>query len=155
MHSCFLMNDNFNEEQWLRLLFLLSDTQAWLDDIAKEFFSHVSIPGKRKFFRKTYYLTPSSLAHILERHYYKIARFPHAGKFHIPVTEILHYIRDAYVLPATPVPWSLNFQRTIHAKQPVGVDKNGHSTHVITILTDGGGRIITAYPGQPPVPTES
>ncbi|HMG66457.1 MAG TPA: hypothetical protein VK588_02190 [Chitinophagaceae bacterium] len=155
MDNSLFINDNFNEEQWLRLLFLLSDTQTWLDDMAKDFFSHLPIPEKKKFFRKAYYLTPSSLAHIIERHYYKIARFPNASKFHIPVTEILYYIREASVLPASPVPWCLNFQRTIHAKQPVGIDNNGHSSNVITILTDGGGKIVTAYPGQPPVLSES
>jgi len=142
------MNNHFNEQQWLRLLFLLSDTQVWLDDMAKEFFLRLPLQDKKKFFRKTYYLTISSLAHIVERHYYKINRYPQAGKFHIPLTDLLNYIREAATLPATPVRGCLNFERTIETEQPVGFDKNGNSTNVITIVTDGGGRIITAYPGQ-------
>src|SRR6185295_17031631 len=105
------MNNHFNEQQWLRLLFLLSDTQVWLDDMAKEFFLRLPLQDKKKFFRKTYYLTISSLAHIVERHYYKINRYPQAGKFHIPLTDLLNYIREAATLPATPVRGCLNFER--------------------------------------------
>jgi len=138
---------NFNESEWLRLLFLLADTQAWLDDMAKEAFGRLPIPGKKKFLKKTYYLTVSALAHIVERHYYKIPRYPHAGKFHIPVIELLHHIREAYSVPATPVPGCQNFQRVLQTEQVIGYDKNGQPTHAITILTDAGGKIITVFPG--------
>ena len=143
------MNKDFNEEQWLKLLFLLADTQTWLDDMAKEFFCHLPLQDKKRFFRKSYYLTVLSLAHIIERHYYKINRYPHAGKFHIPVMDLLNYIREAGALPTTSVPWCMNFQRTIRAEQNIGFDKNGAATDIITVLTDGGGKIITAYPGHP------
>lgn len=55
---------NFNEPEWLRLLFLLSDTQAWLDDMAREVFAQLPAPDKKKFLRKTYYLSLPVLAHI-------------------------------------------------------------------------------------------
>ncbi len=129
------------------ILGLLADTQSWLDDMAKECFMQLPVADKKKFLRKTYYLTTSALAHILERHYYKINRYPHAGKFTIPVVDILHYIREAFSLPVSPVPGCLNFQRIAHTDQSVGFDKNGQSTGNITILTDGGGKIITAFPG--------
>lgn len=138
---------HFDETAWLRLLFLLSDTQTWLDDMAKETFLQLPVADKKKFLRKTYYLSVPALAHILERHYYKINRYPHAGKFTIPVVEILHYIREAYSLPVSPLPGDLNFQRVMNTGTDIGFDKNGLSTHVITILTDGGGKIITAFPG--------
>jgi hypothetical protein len=87
------------------------------------------------------------LAHIIERHYYKINRYPHAGKFHISVIEILHDIRKAYILPVVPVPGCQNFQRIMQTQQSIGYDKNGQPASIITILTDAGGKIITAYPG--------
>lgn len=138
---------NFNEPQWLKLLFLLADTQDWINDMAKEAFLQLPVPDKKKCFQKTYYLTAPAMAHIIERHYYKINRHPQAGKFHIPVIEIIQLIRDASPLPCSPVPGSLNFQRTMQTGDTIGYDKDGNPATVITILTDAGGKIITAFPG--------
>lgn len=138
---------NFNEPEWLRLLFLLSDTQTWLDDMARKAFSQVPVTDKRKFLRKTYYLSLPVLAHILERHYFRINRYPNAGKFTIPVAEILHYIREAFAAPASPLPGCLNFQRVLDTGKNIGFDKSGLPVQVITILTDAAGKIITAFPG--------
>lgn len=138
----------FNEAEWLRLLFLLADTQTWLDDMTKELFRQLPVGEKKKFMRKTYYLTATAFAHIIERHYYKINRYPHAGKFHISIAEILHYIREAYSLPVLPVPGKGNFQRNIRTEKIIGYDKSGNPASNITILTDAGGKIITAWPGS-------
>lgn len=138
---------NFNEPEWLKLIFLLSDTQVWVDDMVKETLRQLPLPGKKKFLCKNYYLCVTALAHILERHYYKVPRYPHTGKFHIPVLDILHHIREAHSLPVTPINGCLNFQRIIKTEQPIGFDKDGQPTNLITILTDGGGKIITAFPG--------
>lgn len=143
-----------NEPEWLKLIFMLSDTQSWIDDLSKQAFRQLPLPDKKKFLQKNYYLTITALAHILERHYYKIPRYPHTGKFHIPVTDILNYIREAHSLPVTPVKGCLNFQRIIFTNQPIGFDKTGQPANCITILTDGGGKIITAFPGLPIQNTE-
>ena len=135
----------FNEERWLKLLFLLSDTQEWVNDLNKGLFNQLRI-SKKRFISKDYYLTVTTLAHIVERHYYKINRYPHAGKFTIPVMDILNYIREAYSIPPLPINGN-NMQRTIEAPTPIGHDNNGRATNIITILTDAGGKIITAYPG--------
>lgn len=137
----------FNESEWLKLIFLLADTQSWMNDLAKEAFRQLPVPNKKKFLQKNYYLSITALAHILERHYYKIPRYPHTGKFHISVSEILHYIREGHSVAASPVNGCLNFQRLIKAQQPIGFDNNGQPTDYITILTDSGGKIITAFPG--------
>lgn len=137
----------FNEQEWLRLLFLLSDTQTWLDDMARQAFSQLPVADKKKFLRKSYYLTVPVLAHILERHYHKIPRYPQVGKFTIPVVEILHYIREGFSLPVSNVPGFSGFQRILDAGKPIGYDKNGTPVEIMTILTDGGGKIITAFPG--------
>ncbi|HMI77169.1 MAG TPA: hypothetical protein VK484_00165 [Ferruginibacter sp.] len=141
------IDPHFYEPQWLKLLFLLADTQTWMDDMVKEAFLQLPLPDKKKFLRKNYYLSTTALAHIMERHYYKINRHPHAGKFHIPVIEILHYIREGSAISATPLAGSLNFQRIVQTAGIIGYDKNGHPANNITILTDAGGKIITAFPG--------
>lgn len=140
-----------NETEWIKLIFLLADIQTWVDDLCKETFSRLPVHDKKKFLRKTYFLSVPAFAHILERHYDKVNRYPHAGKFNIPITDILNYIREAHELPVTPAPGNNNFQRILQAPVPIGNDKNGTSTYFITIITDAGGRIITAYPSPPPV----
>lgn len=137
----------YNESEWLKLLFLLADTQTWLDDMAKEAFGKLPVPGKKRFIRKTYFLSVQVMAHIIERHYYKINRYPNAGKFHVSLIEILHLIREAFSSPVIPAPGCYNFERTYQAEKSIGFDKYGQPTNVITVLTDAGGRIITAFPG--------
>lgn len=138
----------FNETEWLKLVFLLADTQTWVDDLTKEAIRRIPVPEKKKFLQRSYYLGITALAHIMERHYYKINRYPHAGKFHIPATEILHLIREAHILPASPATGTSSFERTVIAEKTIGYDKTGQPTNIITILTDAGGRIITAFPGK-------
>lgn len=137
----------FNEQDWLKLIFLLNDTQNWLDEMCREALYQLPVNEKRKFRRKAYYLTIPALAHILEKHYSKVARFPHAAKFTITVVEILNYIRDAYSVPVSPVPGTLNLQRIVDAGQHIGYDRGGLSVQAMTIITDAGGKIITAFPG--------
>ena len=137
---------NFNEQEWLKLLFLLADTQTWLDDMAKEVLRRIPV-SKKRFIRKEYYLSAQVLAHIIERHYYKINRYPNAGKFHIPVMDILNLIRVAHSLPVMKAPGSGSFQRSLQTERIIGYDKYGNPTNSITILTDAGGKIITAFPG--------
>lgn len=72
---------SFDEEQWMKILFLISDTQEWLNDLQRQIIYQVLFRDKRKIFRKTFYLPATSLAHILERHYYKIRRYPYTSKF--------------------------------------------------------------------------
>ena len=139
----------FCEEEWMRLLFLLSDTATWLDELNRRLFHQVPVTDKKPLFRRGYYLTAPALAHILERHYYKIPRHPHTGKFTIPVTGILHQLRLAGDMAPEPVPGSLHHQRVWNAGSPVGFDKEGRPTTLITVLTDAGGRIVTAFPGLP------
>ena len=141
-------DSSFREEEWLRLLFLLSDTEQWLQDLHKALFSCLPVADKRKFLRKTYYLAPSALAHILERHYHRIPRHPGAGKFTIPVVEILHWLREGSQQPATLVPGCSNYKRIVEAPATIGYDQQGQPTCLVTILTDAGGRILTAFPGM-------
>lgn len=137
----------FNEPHFIKLIFTLADTQAWLNELCKETYNSIPVLCKRKFLSKTYYLSIIALAHIIERHYYKIPRHPGAGKFHIPLTDILLHIKEAQPIPTEPVAGKATFKRTLQTNQQLGFDRDGLPTTYITILTDAGGNIITAFPG--------
>jgi hypothetical protein len=137
----------FHEESWIKLIFLLSDTQDWLNELANGALMQVPMKNRKRLLRKTYYISVSALAHILLRHYFKIPRHPETSKFTIPVPEILSYLRDLSTEPGVPVAGSLNFQRTVDVHRTIGFDKDQLPTSHITVLTDSGGRIITAFPG--------
>jgi hypothetical protein len=142
------VDNGFNEAEWLKMLFVISDTEQWLDDLSYRLFRCLPVPDKKKLFRRTYYLTAGALAHIIERHYYKIPRHPGAGKFTIPLADILHHLRGGSSLPVEPVSGSLHSKRVVEAPDTIGIDKDGLPTCLITILTDAGGQIITAFPGS-------
>jgi hypothetical protein len=137
----------FNEDAWIKLILLLSDTQDWLNELVTVAVMQVPLKNKKRLLRRTYYLSISSLAHILERHYYKILRHPETSKFTISVPEILSYLRDVSAQPGTPIAGSLDFRRTVDVRKVIGFDRNQLPTSYITVLTDSGGRIITAFPG--------
>lgn len=137
----------FNEEAWIKLIFLLSDTQDWLNELAGKALMQVPMKNRKRLMRKTYYLPLSSLAHILERHHIKIPRHPGTGKFTIPVPEMLSCLRDIAAEPVTPLAGSLDFRRTVNVGKVIGFDQDQLPTAHITVLTDPGGRILTAFPG--------
>ena len=124
----------FNETEWMKMLFLIVDTQAWMDEIEKGIICMVPIENKKKLFKKSYRLTASALAHILERHYYKIPRHPEASKFTIPVHEILYCIREAGSIIPTAISGCWDFERIIDATGPVGFNINGEITDIFPLL---------------------
>jgi hypothetical protein len=137
----------FNEAEWIKMLFLLSDTQHWLDDMSRNCL--LQLPGnKKKVFRQDYHLTVQAFAHILERHYYKINRHPQVGKFHIPVADILELLRNMYSIVPQPINNSCNFYRMMDTGAAIGFDKYGNSTGFITVITSKDGNIVTAFPGR-------
>lgn len=73
---------------------------------------------------------------------------PPTSKFTVPVTEILSHLRDAFIASVAPIPGSLNFQRVVDVCNIIGFDRNRLPTTCITVITDSGGRIITAFPGN-------
>lgn len=140
-------NHCFNESQWMKVVFLLADTQCWLDEMNKDLFAAVPVSNQRKYLRKTYFLTPAALAHILERHYYKINRHPEAGKFHVSLPCLLELIRDASAMEAYPMKGCRNYYRVLHTDSMIGFDKDGREERRMTVITDAGGRIVTVFPG--------
>lgn len=139
----------FNEQDWDKLIFLLNDTQNWIDEMCRDAIYRLPVMEKRKFRRKNYYLTVSAIAHILEKHYQNIPLYSHAVKFTISVVEIVGYIRDAYAIPTSPVPGCTNQQRVMDAGRVIGNDRTGKAVSIFTVVTDLGGKILTAFPGVP------
>jgi hypothetical protein len=55
----------FNEAEWIKLLFLLSDIESRVHQMQKDVFRQLPVAGKNKLLKKNYYLSTGSLAHIL------------------------------------------------------------------------------------------
>lgn len=138
---------DFDEGQWLKMLFLISDIQEWLNDAEHRHFKNIPFKEIKQLRKQTYRLSATAFAHILERHYHRIQRHPAAGKFTIPMVEILNLLREAYQQPAEQIAGTLNLQRIIAADHCIGIDRNHSPTKKITIITNAGGNIITAFPG--------
>jgi hypothetical protein len=143
-------NIHFNETQWLQALFLLADTQSWLQQMQEGLIWQLPVKHRKKLLRKGSYLSSKALAHILERHYYKVLRHPLTGKFTIPIPQIVACIRDACQQPPQPVPSSPHLQRLWDTGTPLGHDTSGNTVTTITVITSTGGEIITAFPGVIP-----
>lgn len=63
------------------------------------------------------------------------------------MSEIVSFIRDASEEPPEPVSGTNNFCRVIYAGKIIGISPCNQMTDAITIITDMGGQIITAFPG--------
>lgn len=127
---------------------MLGDMQALLSETERDLFDKIPAEKKRKLFQPSYYITASSFAHIIERHYHKIPRHMGVGKFTIPLPDILDWLRRASQQTPVPVPGSLNFYREFDTKNEIGFDRSGSTTNIITVITTPGGCIKTAFPGK-------
>ena len=148
----------FDEEEWIRLLFLVSDLQEWMEDLEKRLFLVVPVGDKKKLFRKDFYLTARTFAHIIQRHYHKVARHPEAGKFTVPVPHLIDLLKQTRHMPTTPIPGRDGVYRVVDTGKIIGYDRAGRNTTFLTLISHPEGRIETAFPGimeirQPRVPT--
>ena len=137
----------FNEAQWLRILFLIADTEQWLRQLHKDVFYQLPLKHHKKLLRKSWYLSATALAHIIERHYAPVARHPGAGKFTISIDKMVAIIKEAFAGEPRPVPQSGHLQRVWDVGSIVGYDVNGNSTSLVTVIADAAGNIVTAFPG--------
>jgi hypothetical protein len=137
----------YQEQEFIKLLFLLSDTQQWLNEMSHDLFTQ--LPNTSKLKQKTYYLSITALAHIIERHYYRIERHPGTGKFCVPIHDIIQHIKEAKEETTHPVSGTLNLYRTKNTGTTIGHERNGNPTTHITVITCPGGNIVTAFPGLP------
>ncbi|WP_018627341.1 hypothetical protein [Niabella aurantiaca] len=148
-------NPCFNEAQWLQVLFLLADTQSWLHQMQEGLIWQLPVKHRKKLLRQGWYLSAKVLAHILERHYYKVPRHPLTGKFTLPIPQIVACIRDACQQPPEAVPRSTHLQRVWDAGKPVGYDPAGSTVTTITVIATASGEIMTAFPGLMPPPQQN
>jgi hypothetical protein len=137
----------YQESQWIRILFLLSDTSAWLAAQQKDLFKQLQLPGAKQLFRNNYYLSAPAFAHIVERHYHQMVRHPLAAKFTIPIPDILHWIKEAATQNVQLLPTTGNYYRSLNTQTNIGYDCNGAPATVITVITTPAGLIQTAFPG--------
>jgi hypothetical protein len=137
----------FNEAEWIRLLFMVSDTQTWIKEMEKDLFNQLALAEKKKLLPKNSYLSAGVLAHILERHYHKIPRHPGTAKFTISVATILHWIREALQQPPHAIPGNCNYIRCHDTGTCLGHDQYGLPSTFITVITNTGNQVITAFPG--------
>jgi hypothetical protein len=138
----------FNEAQWLQVLFLLADTASWLQQLQEGLIWQLPVQQHKKLLRKSWYLSVTVLAHILERHYYKLPRHPLAGKFTISIPEIVNAIKEAGQLLPQLIAGSTNLQRVWEAGYPLGYDPAGNTVTALTVISSAAGEIITAFPGR-------
>jgi hypothetical protein len=138
---------SYSEQEFIKLLFLLSDTQQWLTQMSHDLFSQ--LPNSSRLKQKSYHLSITAFAHIIERHYYRIERHPGTGKFCLPVHDIIQHIKEAKEETTQPVHGTLNYYRTKDTGTIIGHERNGNPTSLITVITCPAGNIITAFPGTP------
>ena len=134
------------ENELLRMLMLLADTQAWLNELNIQCMNNLHPRGIKLLQGKSYRLSITAFAHIVERHYYKTMRHPGTGKFQVPLPMIIELIREAGAAEAMPVKGSTHLKRSLHCNEPIGITQTGETAFSITVITDATGNIITAYP---------
>ena len=134
-----------NEQEWIKLVLLLADTNRWLDELSGRVMC--ALPACKALQKGNYYLGCTALAHILERHYHGILRHPGTGKFTIAIPAIAECIRMGASVMPLPIPGHKNYHRSFGMEQVVGIDKHGSPTCMVTVITDDKGNIITAFLG--------
>ena len=135
-----------DEYHYMRIILLLADTQLWLNELGSQAIHSIQPAAKKLLSSKTYRLSITALAHIIERHYYKTMRHPGTGKFTIPLPQVLDCIKEAGMQPAEPMKGSAYFKRSLAFPTSIGINKNGETSATITVITDYNKHIITAYP---------
>lgn len=136
-----------SEPELIRLLFTLADVHQWVNELSSAALSYLPHMSKKKLQKADYYLSLPTLVHILERHYHKIQRHPGAGKFCIPMADILGYIRQAKDCEQYKMPNHAGSYRILLCDTIIGFSQDGCSTSYLTVITDSKGNILTAFPG--------
>ena len=135
-----------NEKELLKLIGLLSDVQKWVDRLSLDCVNNFHASGIKLMNNKKYRLSIISFAHILEKHYHKILRYPDSSKFNISIPEILDYLKTAEAMDIMPIKGGANCERRLELKEMIGFNKDGEDAFCLVVITDPGGNIITAYP---------
>lgn len=90
------------------------------------------VPNSSRLKQRSYYLSITAFAHIIERHYYRIERHPGTGKFSVPIPDIIQHIKEAKEEPPLPVHGTSNLYRTKNTGTIIGHERNGTPTTLIT-----------------------
>jgi hypothetical protein len=65
----------------------------------------------------------------------------------IDIANIVYWIKEAFHTEPQSISGSLNFKRCMDAGTVIGYNREGEPTTFITVITDAGGTIKTAFPG--------
>ena len=135
----------FIEDDFISVLNNIHRLRQQIDLLSKKLMWLVAEDKSTRYFPSSYYLTAYGLAHILDRHYYKIDRYADKAKFTIPIFEIVKLIRQASVLQVETIPGKSE-RRVLNAGRIIGISATGTPCRRISIITDAYGYIRTAYP---------
>lgn len=93
-------------------------------------------------------ITDNGLAHTIDRHTINgVSKWASKSKFY-NASEVETLIRQGTQLPLTRLA-NGNFSRTVNAGRKIGIDRTtGSPTSIYTIITDGKGNLVTAFPGS-------
>lgn len=138
-------NFPFNEDDFISVLNNMHRLRQQIDLLSKKLMWLVAENKSTRYFPSSYYLTAYGLAHILDRHYYKIDRYADKAKFTISVAEIVKLIRQASVLQVEEIAGKSE-RRVLYAGRIIGKSPTGQPCEHISIITDAYGYIRTAYP---------
>jgi hypothetical protein len=135
----------FSEDDFISVLNNTHRIRQQIDGLSKRLMWLIAEDKKTRYFPASYYLSAYGLSHILDRHYFKIERYPDKAKFTIPVVDIVKYIRMAFVIQPQETTRKGEL-RILDAGKIIGVSATGIPCQNITIITDVNGYIRTAYP---------
>ncbi|MGO9273133.1 MAG: hypothetical protein ACLQOO_23345 [Terriglobia bacterium] len=93
-------------------------------------------------------ITQEGLDHTVDRH--TPAGTSTTGKSLFSAGEdVSTLIKGAEAVPPVPQPGG-NFERVVDAGRIIGMDRvTGQPTSIYTVITDVGGKLVTAFPGRP------
>ena len=105
--------------------------------------------GGTKLLNPAINITEKGLAHTLDRHTVNgITKWAKKSKF-FNASEIESLIQQGTQMPMTRQA-NGNFSRVVDAGRNIGIDRaTGNPTSIYTIITNGQGNLITAFPGIP------
>jgi len=131
----------------VKQLYLLGEIQRWINEVSGDLINYVPSPQSKGSIKDGIYLTAAALYNILTEHHHKIQKLSGNARFTIPVVDILMFLREAAQEPVSEVAGTMLFQTIINTGKMIGYDRNNFPTCFFTIISEPGGKVVTAYPG--------
>ncbi len=158
---------DFDDASWLRMIYLISETQAWLNQLETYSFHRLPFTGRHRLTQQGFRLSATVLARVADRCTHA-KQPPKPGWFSVPVMELLPLlIRLNSARPERLDPRGKGnersradddprtdgnalFTRTLDTAGIIGMDRRGLATSMLTVIQDSSGRILAVLPGMAP-----